>query len=75
MLCCYLRTYKNLELIFVDNGSVDGSVSSVRSNFPQVKIIALKENLGLLSFVIWLHGKPREYLFFYNNDTIVLIKI
>ena len=34
------------EIIVVDNNSVDGSVSLLRSKFPQVIIIENKENLG-----------------------------
>jgi GT2 family glycosyltransferase len=64
-------TYKNLELIFVDNGSTDGSVSTVRNTFPGVKAIALKENLGLpIPCNMAAREAKGEYLFFYNNDTI-----
>ncbi|MEQ1883627.1 MAG: glycosyltransferase [Bryobacteraceae bacterium] len=34
------------EVIVVDNGSSDGSAEFVRQNFPQVKLLALAENLG-----------------------------
>lgn len=34
------------EVIVVDNGSSDGSADFVRQRFPQVKLVALKENLG-----------------------------
>jgi len=34
------------EVIVVDNGSSDGSVALMREKFPQVKVIALPENLG-----------------------------
>ena len=34
------------EIIVVDNGSADGSAEFVRSNFPQVKLVALERNLG-----------------------------
>lgn len=34
------------EVIVVDNGSTDGSAAFVRERFPQVKLIALPENLG-----------------------------
>jgi GT2 family glycosyltransferase/glycosyltransferase involved in cell wall biosynthesis len=34
------------ELIVVDNGSTDGTVEFLRASFPQVKVVALEENLG-----------------------------
>jgi len=40
------QTYPSLELIFVDNGSKDGSVELVEKHFPGVKIIANGDNFG-----------------------------
>lgn len=40
------QTYENFEIILVDNVSKDNSVKIVQDNFPQVKIIANKDNVG-----------------------------
>jgi GT2 family glycosyltransferase len=40
------QTYKNFEIILVDNDSSDDSVKFVKQNYPFVKIIKNKENLG-----------------------------
>lgn len=64
--------YDNIELIFVDNVSTDGSVDYVRQNWPGVKLIDNKENLGFsIANNIAAENANGEYLFFLNNDTKV----
>ncbi len=62
----------NLEVIVVDNASVDGSVNFIKENFPNIKLIASKDNLGF--------GKANnrgskiakgDILLFLNPDTII----
>lgn len=64
--------YENFEVIMVDNGSVDDSVSFTEVNYPKVKIIKSKNNLGFAggnNFGLkYCKGK---YVLFLNNDTIV----
>lgn len=38
--------YPNLRIVVVDNGSEDNSVSSVKAQYPEVKIIELEKNMG-----------------------------
>lgn len=40
------QTYRDLEIILVDNGSTDGSVDLVVERFPDVHIIRNQENVG-----------------------------
>jgi|WetSurMetagenome_2_1015567.scaffolds.fasta_scaffold212732_2 N-acetylglucosaminyl-diphospho-decaprenol L-rhamnosyltransferase len=42
----YSNTFKDVEVIVVDNASVDGSMEEVQKRFPEVKIIKNHENLG-----------------------------
>ncbi len=39
------QTYQNMEIIFIDNASDDGSVELVKSRFPRVKVIANNTNI------------------------------
>lgn len=66
------QTYKQFEIIFVDNGSKDNSVAYVKKNFPHVKIILNKKNLGFAggNNVGYKHAKG-EYILLLNNDTWV----
>lgn len=64
-------SYRNFEIIFVDNGSQDGSVDLVRQGYPRIKVIENKENLGLsIASNRGAAAAKGEYLFFLNNDTI-----
>ena len=64
-------SYKNIEIIFVDNGSRDNSVRFVRMNYPRIKVVDNKANLGLaIASNLGAEQAGGKYLFFYNNDTI-----
>ena len=72
----FKQTYKNFEVYFVDNGSVDDSSNYVKTYFPKVNIIQLDRNYGFAkgnnegireSF----KDKKVEYIVCLNNDTIV----
>jgi GT2 family glycosyltransferase len=41
-----VENHPDSEVIVVDNGSTDGSVAFVEENFPNVRLLPLKENLG-----------------------------
>ena len=64
------QTYKNIEIIVVDNASTDDSVEFISKFFPQVKIIKNKQNLGLAKATkIGITNSLGEYMLFINNDT------
>jgi N-acetylglucosaminyl-diphospho-decaprenol L-rhamnosyltransferase len=60
------------KIIYVDNGSADGSVEMAQSEFPDVRVIANDRNLGFCRAANQgaLVASSR-YLFFLNDDTIV----
>lgn len=60
------------EIIVVDNASIDGSVLWIKSQFPQVKLIENKENLGFpKGNNIGVSHAKGEYICILNPDTIV----
>ncbi len=69
-----LAATKNIdaEIIVVDNASVDGSVTWIASQFPQVTLIQNNENLGFpKGNNIGVQQAKGEYLCILNPDTVV----
>jgi GT2 family glycosyltransferase len=68
-------TYENNQVIVLDNASSDGSVEAIRSSYPQVQIIELKENLGYagnnnVGIKVALEQRA-DWVFVLNEDTIL----
>lgn len=60
------------EVFVVDNASVDGSVSMVKRNFPQVNLIASRKNLGFSGGNnLALKRANGRYVLLLNPDAIV----
>jgi GT2 family glycosyltransferase len=66
--------YDGLRLLFVDNGSTDGSPAFLRSRFPDAEVIELGENRGIAAG--YNAGLERalaigaDYALILNNDTL-----
>ena len=67
--------YPNYEVVMVDNGSIDDSVSFVRQKFPTVHIVETGSNLGYsggfnagLKFAA---ERGAQYFLIMNNDTVI----
>ncbi len=68
------QTFRDFQTILVDNGSKDGSVEYVNAEFPEVQILALKENVGftggnIAGWKLVREGPPSGMIVLLNNDT------
>ncbi|MGH9394842.1 MAG: glycosyltransferase family 2 protein, partial [Terriglobales bacterium] len=64
------QTYQDFETILIDNGSTDASVGYVQSRYPEVKVVALIQNLGFQAAnIAGLEHASAETLVLLNNDT------
>jgi GT2 family glycosyltransferase len=60
------------ETLVLDNASADGTVDTVRSEFPEVRLVALAENVGFAAGVNRLAELASgEFLLLLNPDTVV----
>ena len=71
----YKLDYPNFEVIVVDNGSTDGSVTVIREKYPQVILIENKENLGYAGgnniAMQYAMKQDADYVWLLNNDIVV----
>ncbi|HDM76863.1 MAG TPA: glycosyltransferase family 2 protein, partial [Deltaproteobacteria bacterium] len=66
------QTWTDVEIVVVDNGSIDGSVEFVQEHFPEVRVVRLEENLGFCKGNnIGIRQAKGEYIALLNNDTVV----
>lgn len=66
------QSFKEFEIILVDNGSKDESVEYVEGNFPEVKVIKLRKNFGFAKAINeGVRASTAKYVVLLNNDTNV----
>src|ERR1035437_3236260 len=61
--------YPNYEVIVIDNGSTDGSIEMIRSEYPTVILHEVGENLGVSSRNFQTQLARGKYLFSFDDDT------
>ncbi|MBF0228854.1 MAG: glycosyltransferase family 2 protein [Desulfamplus sp.] len=69
---------ENLDILLIDNASTDNTVSRVSKEYPKVKLICNKENLGgtggFNTGLKWASEQPDgkyDYLWLLDNDVVV----
>jgi len=68
----YNQTYKNYEIILVDNASTDDSVAFIRQKYPEVILVQSTKNLGFSGGNnLGIQKANGEYVLLLNNDTWV----
>src|SRR3989337_3731980 len=66
----FAQTYRNFEIIIVDNGSTDGSVKFIKDNYRHVLLLENKSNLGFaVANNQGIRVAKGRYIVFLNNDT------
>lgn len=65
------QTYPHFEIIIADNSSTDGAPEMVESEFPNIKLIRLDENLGIKGYNIALKNSSGEFIVILDNDSFL----
>lgn len=64
--------YPGVEIVVVDNGSTDGSPAMIATEFPEVKLLALSENVGQCKGLnIGLEYARAEIVISLDNDALL----
>jgi GT2 family glycosyltransferase len=65
------QNYQDFQVLLVDNGSTDGSISFVRQHYPEVQVLAFDRNRGFASAVnAGIRQTESTYVALLNVDTI-----
>ena len=66
------QTFKDWELLVLDNDSSDRSVEIVREHYPQARIIQQKQNIGFArGHNLLINWSDSKYVFVVNQDIIL----
>ncbi len=64
------QTFKDFQILVVDNASTDGSAAYVKEHYPETEVIALDRNYGFSKAVnVGIRHSRTPYVILLNNDT------
>lgn len=68
----YKQEEISFEILVVDNGSKDGSLEILKTEYVNAKVIALEDNTGFCHAVnVGIQNSSTPYVILLNNDTVV----
>jgi GT2 family glycosyltransferase len=63
------QSYRDFEIVIVDNGSSDGTAAMLQGEFPEARLVSFPENRGFAVAVnAGLRAARGRYLMLFNND-------
>ena len=66
------QTFRDFKILVVDNASSDGSVAYMKTEYPDIEVIALDQNYGFSKAVnVGIEHSTTPYVILLNNDTTV----
>lgn len=66
------QTFKDFEIIIVDNCSIDGSPEYIKEYYPEIRLFELDKNYGFSAAVNkGIRESRTPYVILLNNDTVV----
>lgn len=66
------QTFRDFKILVVDNASSDGSVAYMKTEYPDIEVIALDQNYGFSTAVnVGIQHSTTPYVILLNNDTTV----
>ena len=63
------QDYKNIEVIVVDNASIDGTQEMINNQFPEVRLIQLSKNIGIAGWNKGFEIAKGEYVLVLDDDS------
>jgi hypothetical protein len=64
----YEQSYRNIEIIVVDNGSTDGTAQVLRQAYPEVVLLELGKNIGIVARNKGIAVARGEIIFLLDSD-------
>ena len=72
MASVFAQTFKDFEILVIDNGSSDGTVAFFEKNYPQIKLIKNQKNLGFAKgHNLGIDQSQSDYVLILNQDVIL----